>query len=93
MSEIDDIEWLEMKLDSSSEEKKSAIKDILDEDLVEMLPKLIEILSSDEDPTVRVEAACASGAVAMRMGYFAVASGMYDLVAVGGVEKIIWKHH
>lgn len=39
-------------------------------------------------PIVRVEAACASGAVALRQGYLAVASGMYDLVAVGGVEKM-----
>jgi acetyl-CoA C-acetyltransferase len=39
-------------------------------------------------PSIRVEAACASGSVALRAGYFAVASGMYDVVAVGGVEKM-----
>ena len=39
-------------------------------------------------PAVRVEAACASGGVALRQGYLAVASGMYDLVVVGGVEKM-----
>ncbi len=39
-------------------------------------------------PAVRVEAACASGGVALRMGYMAVASGMYDVVAVGGAEKM-----
>lgn len=39
-------------------------------------------------PAVRVEAACASGGVALRQGYIAVASGLYDLVAVGGVEKM-----
>lgn len=39
-------------------------------------------------PSVRVEAACASGGVALRMGYMAVASGMYDVVAVAGVEKM-----
>lgn len=39
-------------------------------------------------PAVRVEAACASGGVALRQGYLAVASGLYDLVAVGGVEKM-----
>jgi len=39
-------------------------------------------------PAVRVEAACASGGVALRQGYLAVASGLYDLVVVGGVEKM-----
>src|SRR3990167_5809412 len=39
-------------------------------------------------PSVRVEAACASGGVALRSAYLAVASGMYDVVAVGGVEKM-----
>lgn len=36
---------------------------------------------------VRVEAADASGAAALRMGYLAVASGAVDLVLVCGVEK------
>ena len=39
-------------------------------------------------PSTRLEAACASGSVALRAGYMAVASGMYDVVAVGGVEKM-----
>ncbi len=39
-------------------------------------------------PSTRVEAACASGSVAFRNAYLAVASGMYDIVAVGGVEKM-----
>lgn len=38
--------------------------------------------------STRVEAACASGSVALRNAYFAIASGMYDVVAVGGVEKM-----
>jgi len=38
--------------------------------------------------STRLEAACASGSVALRAGYLAVASGMYDIVAVGGVEKM-----
>ncbi len=38
--------------------------------------------------SIRCEAACASGSVALRSAYFAVASGMYDVVAVGGVEKM-----
>ncbi|MBS3069379.1 thiolase domain-containing protein [Candidatus Micrarchaeota archaeon] len=39
-------------------------------------------------PSTRVEAACASGGVALRQGFMAVASGMHDIVAVGGVEKM-----
>ena len=35
-------------------------------------------------PSTRIEAACASGGVAMHQGYLAVASGMYDIVVVGG---------
>ena len=37
---------------------------------------------------LKVEAACASGAAALRVGVMAVASGAYDLVAVLGVEKM-----
>lgn len=37
---------------------------------------------------VRVEAACGSGAAAVRMAYMAVASGMMDVVAACGVEKM-----
>ena len=36
----------------------------------------------------RVEAACGSGAAALRVGYMAVASGLADLVLVAGVEKM-----
>ncbi len=36
----------------------------------------------------KVEAACASGAAAVRMGYLAVAGGMADLVIAVGVEKM-----
>lgn len=39
-------------------------------------------------PSVRVEAACASGGLAMRQGYLDVASGNKDVVVVGGVEKM-----
>ncbi|MFH1105704.1 MAG: thiolase domain-containing protein [Candidatus Aenigmatarchaeota archaeon] len=39
-------------------------------------------------PAVRVEAACASGGVAFRQAYISIASGLYDLVVVGGVEKM-----
>jgi len=39
-------------------------------------------------PAVRIEDACASGGVALRQGVIAVAAGMYDMVLVGGVEKM-----
>jgi acetyl-CoA C-acetyltransferase len=39
-------------------------------------------------PAARVESACASGGVAFRSGYIEVASGMSDIVLVGGVEKM-----
>ncbi len=37
---------------------------------------------------MKVEAACASGAAALRVGLMAVASGIHDLVLVCGVEKM-----
>jgi acetyl-CoA C-acetyltransferase len=39
-------------------------------------------------PITRVEGACASGSLALRQGLMAVASGMHDVVVVGGVEKM-----
>lgn len=36
----------------------------------------------------KIEAACASGAAALRVGYMAVASGLCDVVLVAGVEKM-----
>ncbi len=39
-------------------------------------------------PATRVESACASGGLALRCGFIEVASGMSDLVLVGGVEKM-----
>ncbi len=36
----------------------------------------------------KVEAACASGAAALRVGVMAVASGLHDVVIVAGVEKM-----
>jgi acetyl-CoA C-acetyltransferase len=47
-----------------------------------------DFLGLSPTPAVRVEAACASGGVALAQGYIAVASGFYDLVAVGGIEKM-----
>ena len=39
-------------------------------------------------PASRFECACASGAVALRQAIITIASGLYDIVLVGGVEKM-----
>lgn len=49
---------------------------------------LADYLGLNPIPVTRVEAACASGGVAFRTGYLAVASGIHDIVVVGGVEKM-----
>jgi acetyl-CoA C-acetyltransferase len=45
-------------------------------------------LARDHIPATRIEAAGASGGLAFREGYLAVASGMHDIVVVGGAEKM-----
>ncbi len=49
---------------------------------------LADYLGLNPIPAIRTEGACSSGGLAVRVGYLAVASGMYDVVAVGGVEKM-----
>lgn len=39
-------------------------------------------------PSTRVEAACASGGLALRQGVISILSGFHDMVVVGGVEKM-----
>ena len=39
-------------------------------------------------PATRIEDACASSGVALRQGLLAIASGAYDVVLVGGIEKM-----
>jgi acetyl-CoA C-acetyltransferase len=39
-------------------------------------------------PAIRIEDACASGGVALRQGILAIASGMVDMVLIGGIEKM-----
>lgn len=45
-------------------------------------------LARDHIPATRVEAAGASGGLALREGFMAVASGLHDIVVVGGAEKM-----
>lgn len=54
-------------------------------------PLASEVLGLGNVPALRVEGACASGGLAFRQAFIAVASGLYDTVLVGGVEKMT--HH
>jgi acetyl-CoA C-acetyltransferase len=49
---------------------------------------LSDYLGVSSIPAARVESACASGGLAVKMGYMDVALGLSDIVLVGGVEKM-----
>ncbi len=51
-------------------------------------PIMADWLGMTPVPMTRVENACASSGSALREGVMAIASGMYDIVLVGGVEKM-----
>ena len=51
-------------------------------------PLLADAVGLTPIPSARVENACASGATALRQGIIAIASGMVDVVLVGGAEKM-----
>ena len=51
-------------------------------------PLLADAVGLTPIPAARVENACASGATALRQGIMAIVSGMYDVVLVGGAEKM-----
>jgi acetyl-CoA C-acetyltransferase len=51
-------------------------------------PLMADHLGMTGVPAVRVESACASGGVALRMAFLEVASGASDLVLATGVEKM-----
>ena len=48
----------------------------------------VDFMGMNGVEALKVEAACASGAAALRVGYLAVASGLIDLTLVLGVEKM-----
>ncbi len=54
----------------------------------QLAPVLAEWTGLLPRPATRVEGACASAGLALREGILAVASGMYDVVLAGGVEKM-----
>ncbi|MBM3300093.1 MAG: hypothetical protein FJY85_09070, partial [Deltaproteobacteria bacterium] len=51
-------------------------------------PIISDLVGHVPKPATRTEGACASSALAFREGVFAIASGFYDIVLVGGVEEM-----
>src|SRR5262249_54924073 len=51
-------------------------------------PLLADYMGAGPIPTAPVESACASGGLAFRQGVLEVASGMREIVLVGGIEKM-----
>jgi len=51
-------------------------------------PLIADLIGLTSKPATRTEGACASSALAFREGVFAIASGFYDIVLVGGVEEM-----
>ena len=52
-------------------------------------PKVLSALGLEREiPCIRYEAACCSSSVAFRQAYINIASGMYDLLLVGGTERL-----
>jgi acetyl-CoA C-acetyltransferase len=51
-------------------------------------PIISDLVGIAPKPATRTEGACASSALAFREGVFAIASGFYDVVLVGGVEEM-----
>ncbi|MEM1798465.1 MAG: beta-ketoacyl synthase N-terminal-like domain-containing protein, partial [Candidatus Jordarchaeales archaeon] len=52
-------------------------------------PMLADAVGLESKPSLRVEEGCSSGGAALFMALEAVASGIYDFVLVGGVEKMV----
>jgi acetyl-CoA C-acetyltransferase len=51
-------------------------------------PIISDLVGHVPKPVTRTEGACASSALAFREGVFAIASGFYDVVLVGGLEQM-----
>ena len=51
-------------------------------------PIITDLIGITPKPATRTEGACASSALALREGVFAIASGFYDMVLVGGLEEM-----
>ena len=53
-----------------------------------LAPIVARRLGLDGIPATKVEAACASGGIALRHGHLMVSAGIHDVVLVAGVEKM-----
>jgi acetyl-CoA C-acetyltransferase len=51
-----------------------------------LAPQMADLVGLGPKPASRFEGACASSGVALRQGILAIASGIHDVIAVGGVE-------
>jgi len=51
-------------------------------------PIMADWIGQVPKPATRIENACASGGIALRHGLIAIASGLFDVVLVGGTEKM-----
>ncbi len=51
-------------------------------------PMIADYAGLDDVPSVRIESGGASGGMALTEGYMSVASGIHDIVVVGGAEKM-----
>ena len=51
-------------------------------------PIIADAIGHTPKPATRTECACASSALAFKEGVFAIASGFYDVVLVGGMEEM-----
>ncbi len=51
-----------------------------------LAPQMADLVGLTPKPASRFEGACASSGVALRQGILAIASGIHDVIAVGGVE-------
>ncbi|OFV67864.1 MAG: acetyl-CoA C-acyltransferase [Candidatus Syntrophoarchaeum caldarius] len=59
--------------------------------IMNIAPSLATEIGLENVPSSRFEGACASATVAFRDAYIWVASGMYDMVIVGGAERALIK--
>ena len=58
------------------------------EHVASLIADYVGLAQSSHLPATRIEAAGASGAVAFREAFLSIASGMHDVVVVGGAEKM-----
>ncbi len=58
------------------------------EDQCHLGPIVTDAVGLIPRPATRIEGACASGGIAIRHGVMAIASGISDMVLIGGVEKM-----